>query len=221
VTRSLLASGAVACGLALLAGSASGGRAAAPSCRTSGLVVWIDTQGNGAAGSVFFHLELTNQSGHPCSLVGYPGVSAVDLRGHQLGSAAGRSPSGRRAVTLRNGATASAQLQIAQVLNYPRSVCRQVAAAGLRVYPPNETVSKVVPFPFEACSRSGPVYLHVTRMGAGKVAHGRPRSGATASAVTTPQTAITAPIQKAVEYAEPVGTEVPGIVVFASTVAPN
>ena len=219
MTRSLIALGA-ACGLALVAGSASGGRAASPSCRTAGLVVWIDTQGNGAAGSVFYPLELTNQSGHACSLVGYPGVSAIDLRGRQLGSAAGRSPSSRRVVTLRSGATASAQLQIAQVLNYPRPVCRQVAAAGLRVYPPNETASKVVPFPFDACSRSGPVYLHVSRVGAGKVAHGR-RSGSTASAVTTPQTAIAAPIQNAVEYAEPVGTEVPGIVVFASTVAPS
>jgi hypothetical protein len=131
-------------------------------------VVWIDTQGNGAAGSVFYRLELTNQSGHPCFLVGYPGVSAVDLRGHLLGSAAGRSPSGRRVVTLRNGATASTPLQIAQVINYPRSVCRQVAAAGLRVYPPNETVSKVVPFPFDACSRSGPVYLHVHRVSPGR-----------------------------------------------------
>jgi uncharacterized protein DUF4232 len=220
VIRSLIALGA-ACGLALVAGSASGGRAATPSCRTAGLVVWIDTRGNGAAGSVFYWVELTNQSGHACSLAGYPGVSAVDLRGHQLGSTAGRSPSARRVVTLRNGANASAQLQIAQVLNYPRSVCRPVAAAGLRVYPPNETVSKVVPFPFDACSRSGPVYLHVTRTGAGKVAHGRRRSGSTASAVTTPQTAIAAPIQNAVEYAEPVGTEVPGIVVFASTVAPS
>jgi hypothetical protein len=163
MTRLLIGIGGVACGLALIAGSASG-RTAAPSCRTSGLVVWIDTHGGVAAGSAYYKLELTNQSGRTCSLVGYPGVSAVDLRGHQLGSAAGRSPSARRVVTLRNGATASAQLQIAQVLNYPRSVCRPVAAAGLRVYPPNETVSKVVPFPFDACSRTGPVYLHVQRV---------------------------------------------------------
>ena len=53
------------------------------------------------------------------------------------------------------------------------------------------------------------------------MSHGRRRSGATASAVTTPHTAIAAPIQKAVEYAEPVGTVVPGIVSFASTVAPS
>ena len=168
MTRLLIGIGAVACALALVAGSASGGRAAAPSCRTSGLVVWIDTRGGAAAGSVYYKLELTNQLGRTCSLVGYPGVSAVDLRGHQLGSAAGRSPSPRRVVTLRNGATASAQLQIAQVLNYPRSVCRPGAAAGLRVYPPNETVSKIVPFPFAACSRSGPVYLHVQRVRPGR-----------------------------------------------------
>jgi hypothetical protein len=166
--RSLIGIAGVACGLALIAGSASGGRAAAPSCRTSGLVVWIDTRGNGAAGSVFYQLELTNQSGHPCSLVGYPGVSAVDLRGRQLGSAAGRSPSPRRVVTLRNRGSASTPLQIGAVINYPRSVCRQVAAAGLRVYPPNETVSKVVPFPFDACSRVGPVYLHVHRVTPGR-----------------------------------------------------
>jgi Protein of unknown function (DUF4232) len=168
VTRYLIGISAVACGLALIAGSASGGRAAAPSCRTSGLVVWIDTSGNGAAGSVFYRLELTNQSGHACSLVGYPGVSAVDLRGRQLGSAAGRSPSARRVVTLRNGATASAQLQIAQVLNYPKSVCRPVAAAELRVYPPNQTASKVAPIPFGACSRTGPVYLHVKTVAPGR-----------------------------------------------------
>jgi hypothetical protein len=36
-----------------------------------------------------------------------------------------------------------------------------VTAAGLRVYPPNLTTSKVVPFPFSACSLTGPVYLNV------------------------------------------------------------
>lgn len=156
-----LATTAVACGLALTVASASGGRAAAASCKTSGLVVWLDTRGGAAAGSAYYTLELTNQSGHSCTLFGYPGVSAVDLRGRRLGSAASRSPSARHLVTLRNGATAGAQLQIGTAANYPRSTCHQAAAAGLRVYPPNQTASKVVPFPFQACSRTGPVYLHV------------------------------------------------------------
>ena len=155
-----LATTAVACGLALMVASASG-RAAAASCKTSGLVVWLDTRGGAAAGSAYYTLELTNQSGHSCTLFGYSGVSAVDLRGRRLGSAASRSPSARHLVTLRNGASAGAQLQIATAANFSRSACHQVAAAGLRVYPPNQTASKVVPFPFQACSRTGPVYLHV------------------------------------------------------------
>ena len=168
MTRSLIGFGAAACILALTVASASGGRAAAASCKTSGLVVWLDTRGGAAAGSAYYTLELTNQSGHSCTLVGYPGVSAVDLRGRQLGSAAGRSPSTRRVVTLRNGATAHVQLQLATVANFSRSACHQAAAAGLRVYPPNQTASKVVPFPFQACSRAGPVYLHVNAVVPGR-----------------------------------------------------
>jgi hypothetical protein len=42
-----------------------------------------------------------------------------------------------------------------------------VLAAGLRVYPPGQTASELVPYPFEACARSGPVYLHVEAVQAG------------------------------------------------------
>jgi hypothetical protein len=133
-----------------------------PRCATSSLVVWLDTQGEGAAGSVFYKLEFTNLSKRACRLFGYPGVSAVDLPGRQLGSAAARNRSFTpRPVTLARGATATAALQIAQALNFPASSCRAVTAAGLRVFPPNQTASKVVPFPFRACSRAGPVYLTV------------------------------------------------------------
>ena len=135
----------------------------AAACTTSNLVVWLNTTGNGTAGSIYYKLELTNQSGHPCSLYGYPGVSAVNLSGHRLGSAGGRSTVARpRVITLANGATATANLQVTEAGNYPSSACRITNAAGVRVYPPNQTASKVVPFPFQACSRSGPVILHVS-----------------------------------------------------------
>jgi Protein of unknown function (DUF4232) len=64
-------------------------------------------------------------------------------------------------VTLRPGQTATAVLQIVDVGNFSPSACRPVTAAGLRVFPPNQTRSKMVPFPFGACSRSGPAYLTV------------------------------------------------------------
>jgi hypothetical protein len=134
--------------------------ATTPSCTTSSLVLWAG-DAEGAAGSMYRTLELTNQSGHACVLFGYPGVSAVDLHGHALGAPASRFPGTRVRVTLRNGATARATLRIAQAANFPAARCDRTAAAGLRVYPPGQTASKTVPFPFDACARRGPVYLSV------------------------------------------------------------
>ena len=136
------------------------GAAGTPRCATSGLVVWLDTRGNGAAGSVYYELKFTNLAGHVCHLLGYPGVSAVGLGGHRLGSPASRNHARTPSVvTLARGATAEAVLQIIEAGNFPSASCHQVAAAGMRVFPPNQTASKVVPFPFRACSRPGPVYL--------------------------------------------------------------
>ena len=163
-SRRLSAVIAGAAALAAIAATASPAAttAASPRCATSGLVVWLETQGNGALGSIYYNLDFTNLSGHACTLVGYPGVSAVNLGGHTLGSAASRDTfHAPVVVTLAAGATARAVLRIVEAGNYPASTCRQVAAAGLRVYPPNQTASKVVPFPFSACSRSGPAYLSV------------------------------------------------------------
>ena len=71
------------------------------------------------------------------------------------------APSTIRTVTLAPGAEARVVLQITQAANYPNATCRRVTAAGLRVYPPGTTVAKLVPFPFSACSRTGPVILSV------------------------------------------------------------
>jgi hypothetical protein len=45
--------------------------------------------------------------------------------------------------------------------NFPASQCKPVTAAGFRVFPPNQTRAKVVPFPFGACSASGPAFMFV------------------------------------------------------------
>jgi hypothetical protein len=142
-------------------------RSTAPACAGSGLVVWIDTNGDATAGSTYFQLKFTNQSGHACTLQGYPGVSAVDLGGRRLGSAASRDVSAAPVVRLANGDTAKARLRIVVAGNFPAATCQRRAAAGLRVYPPNETASKVVPIPFEACSRSGPIVLSVQAVARG------------------------------------------------------
>jgi hypothetical protein len=165
----VLARLAIGIAVVSLAGSAvadaGAGRTAAkaPACATRNLVVWLDTNGDATAGSVHYELELTNLSTASCSLRGYPGVSAVDLGGRQLGTPAARNRRfAVRTIVLGPGRTASAALQIADTDVYSAKTCSATMAAGLRVYPPNQTASKTAPYPFRACSRPGPKYLQVT-----------------------------------------------------------
>ena len=141
----------------------SGGAAATPACTTSGLAVRLNTNGGGAAGSVYYALNFTNHSGHRCTVSGYPGVSGVTASGSQLGSAASRNTtSSPQTVTLANGATASATLQITDVGAFTATTCRPTKAAGLRVYAPGHTTSTLMTFSFTACAKPGPVYLYVS-----------------------------------------------------------
>ncbi len=147
---------------------------AAAGCATSGLVVWLGASpGGAAAGSFYYQLVLTNLSGHTCTLTGYPGVSAVDLSGHQVGSAATRDAQHAAAtITLARGASAVSVLRIVDVGNFPPTLCRPTEVAGLRVYPPNNVASKVVPYPFRGCGRAGTPFLSVEAVQVARVLPG-------------------------------------------------
>lgn len=134
-----------------------------PLCETPGLVIWLDTNGNSAAGTTFFKLHFTNLSGHACTLNGFPFLFAVNLSGHKVGRrAVFRKPPSPHLVTLAKGKTATAVLGIVDTGVFSPTACRPVTAAGLRVFPPNQTRSKLVPFPFSTCSRlHGPASLNV------------------------------------------------------------
>jgi len=136
-------------------------------CPTSGLVVWLSTPpGSGTAGNFYYNLQFTNLSGQSCSLRGYPGVSAVDLSGRQLGKTAAPSAGQpARRVTLLSGGTATATLQVTDTSVFPSASCGQTTAAGLQVYPPGQTASKVIPFPLRVCSVAIATDLHVRPVG--------------------------------------------------------
>ncbi len=169
--RRISAGAAVVAGLMLapaiaLASAGSPARpdaaAVTPLCQTPGLVVWLDTNGNGTAGTIFYKLHFTNLSGHACTLNGFPFLFAVNLAGHQVGRRAAFRPPSPHLVTLGKGKTATAVLGIEDTGNFPPAACHPVTAAGLRVFPPNQTRSKLVPFPFSTCSRAhGPTSLNV------------------------------------------------------------
>ncbi|MGA7835445.1 MAG: DUF4232 domain-containing protein [Acidimicrobiales bacterium] len=155
-------------------GALASSAATAPMCTTANLDVWLNTTANDAAGSAYYSLNLTNLSAGSCTLYGYPGVSAVTQAGVQVGSAAARNnahpvalitlTSARSAAGLQTSTshnTATVVLQIADAGNFPSSRCVPITAAGFRVYPPNQKESTVVPFPFVACAKAGPRFLHV------------------------------------------------------------
>jgi Protein of unknown function (DUF4232) len=147
---------------------APAGAAAATKCSSSTLVIWAGEEpGGGAAGSVFYRIEFTNLSGHSCTLSGYPGVSAVDLHGGQIGAAASTEPGVKaRPVTLAPGDTATATLRIVEALNYPAGKCKPVTAAGLRVTVPGSG-AKIAPLAFETCALAGSKILSVAPVTAG------------------------------------------------------
>lgn len=150
-----------ALGTAVSPASGSAVTASTPACRSAGLVTWLNTSPNGTAGTNYYTLNFTNLSGSTCTLRGYPGVSGINLKGRQLGRAATRNTGTKvRTITLRNGGTARANLGIVVAGNFPSSSCRPVTAAGLKVFAPNQSAGKTVPFPFAACSGTS-AYLRI------------------------------------------------------------
>jgi hypothetical protein len=137
---------------------------AVPACTASDLGVWVAiSRGGVAAGSVYYPLELTNLSGHACSLDGYPGVSALSRAGTQQGSPASRYQAGTpRTVVIAAGATAHAQFLWSDGAVYTAPGCDPTSdVQTLRVYPPGQRSATSALFSLEVCSRAGVTYMSV------------------------------------------------------------
>jgi hypothetical protein len=139
-------------------------RATVPACTAGDLGAWVAIdQGNGAAGSIYYPLQFTNLSRHACAMRGFPGVSAIDRNGHQLGSPASWDhviPV--RTVVLAPGATAHTVLRYSDATVTTAPGCHPVFSTfELRVYPPGQYSATHAAFGLEACSHAGPIYLSV------------------------------------------------------------
>ncbi|MFI5777223.1 DUF4232 domain-containing protein [Nocardia sp. NPDC051570] len=122
------------------------------SCATGQLSVTQQDQGVGA-GQRYAALIFTNTSTTPCTLTGYPGVSYVADSGDQSGNPADRASGPITTVTLIPGAQASALLHDTNGMGgYDPDRCQLAPAAGLRVYPPDQRDSVVVPGQTSHCA---------------------------------------------------------------------
>jgi hypothetical protein len=112
--------------------------------------------GANAAGHVGLLLLFTNTSATACVISGYPGVSFVTgPSGTQIGDPAERVGNPGGPVTLAPQGRAHANLLLSQVGNYAADGCKPVPAAGLRVYPPDETTALYVASTRQVCSATG------------------------------------------------------------------
>src|ERR1700760_3553398 len=115
------------------------GNGPAPSsnaCATSALKVSLG-KANATAGTTYFPLKFVNKSKASCTLTGYPGVSAINNSGQQIGNAAKRSGAKYRTVTIKPGKQQSASVGIVDTGNFKAARCKPVTATGMKIIPPN------------------------------------------------------------------------------------
>ncbi len=159
ITRVRRTAAAITAALGLGIGSAVWATSAAsaapdvtPGCTTGNLAVWVNADSeNGAAGTTYFNLDFTNISGHTCHLYGYPGVSATNGNGKQLGLAARRnSATPATTVNIPPGGTAHSFLGYVDIVVDP--ACHPATATFLKVFPPNGTTARHAFFPLPVCT---------------------------------------------------------------------
>jgi hypothetical protein len=143
---------------------------ASAGCRSSRLLVTLDTRAAGAAGgSQYLPVDITNTAAASCHLHGYPGVALVPgIGGSRIGGATTRQ-AGRpvRRVILAPGGTAHAWLIVAAASNYARSRCRPVAIDWLRVRAPGQRGYNYVQHRFTACADASILTVQPVRAGIG------------------------------------------------------
>jgi hypothetical protein len=123
------------------------------------------SEGSVAAGTAAFPLDFTNTGSRARTLYGYPGVSATNANGGQLGRAAERNPIYKaKTVTIPAGGTAHAYLFWVEVLNFSPSGCKLGSASLLKVYPPNRKSAADAFFSLQVRKSAKPLfqYLYVS-----------------------------------------------------------
>ncbi|MBN6035400.1 DUF4232 domain-containing protein [Amycolatopsis sp. 195334CR] len=121
-------------------------------CKVADLTITLGG-GDAAAGTVYRQLEFINAGKRTCTIQGFPGVSyAAGSDEHQVGPAAFREGSKGEAIELAPGEKASADVGFVQVRNYDPGTCQPTEVTGIKVYPPQETAYKIVPFEGTGCA---------------------------------------------------------------------
>jgi hypothetical protein len=127
-----------------------------PVCTADDLSVWVNYgAAQGAAGTWYYPLEFTNTSNHTCRTWGWPGVSATNGNGDQLGDSAQRlTLYAPHWVNIGAGETAHALFSYGAA-EVSTSGCKPANASMIKVYPPNQFAADYGFFSLPACTVGG------------------------------------------------------------------
>jgi Domain of unknown function (DUF4232) len=148
-------------------------------CAVSGLRISLGPGARVTTVVTRYPLDFTNVSRVPCTLAGYPAVTAYRGDSVQVGAAAGHDLSvAAQRVVLAPGQTAHATLDASVPAR-----CDPVRATGLRVVTPGQTAARYVRRPLAACTVGGSRghgYLRVRaiQLGTGDSVGPHPSAGA-------------------------------------------
>jgi hypothetical protein len=147
---------------AVIAAPAASAAPLAKPCSPADLVVWAGpSAGGGTAGGFGYEIKYTNLGTKTCTLAGFAGVSAVDLKGRRIGAAASHGAGKVKQVVLAPHGSAMSILQVADALNFPKARCEPTWAAGVRVALPGGSGAKTAPIAFETCAKTSAKTLSV------------------------------------------------------------
>lgn len=148
--------------------AASAAAAGPAGCLASALQATLGIA-QGAAGTLYQVVVLTNTSNSTCTLFGYPGVSFVSgVGGQQVGAAASRNPAeASTLVTLAPGGQANTLIALHDAGAYPPSECQPTSVDWLRIYPPGDYGSIDVQYQAQTCASTAEVIMSVTAIGTG------------------------------------------------------
>jgi Protein of unknown function (DUF4232) len=126
---------------------------------------------NGAAGTIYHPLRLTNVSSAACTMYGYPGVAFVTSQGGRvIGAPAGRRTIGGvvpTLITLQPGAAAHATLAISDVLLGDQCHNHQLPVTAIQVYPPDQYTALFAAFSGTGCADKSLVVMWVSPVTSG------------------------------------------------------
>jgi hypothetical protein len=143
--------------------SAGSAAHAVRACTAANSRVWLGLPADDAAGHAYFQLQISNIGHSTCTFFGYPGVSALNSHGRQVGHAASHTGP-RVSVTLKPGGTTHVVL----VVTDASIVCRQpVKATDIRVFPPGQFHSQSVPLATRQCIGKSVLSVDSVHPGAG------------------------------------------------------